>query len=82
MIFYFYDGIDWTRFLTETAIDTFRHVNIVASCSTTTVFTFFCFNGDRLEQQILLNDIKLFSIQELLSSNEIQIDLIIICGHT
>lgn len=44
----FDNGIDWTRLGTETAIDTFRHINIVPYCSSSTILTFLCFNWNGL----------------------------------
>ena len=45
---YFNNSIDWTRFLTKSTINTFGHINIIASGSSTTIGSFFSFNGDRL----------------------------------
>jgi len=44
------NSVDWARLLAETAVDTLGHVNVVASCSPTTVFTLFCLNCDGLSR--------------------------------
>ena len=48
LIGYLDNGIYWTRFLTETAIDAFGHVNIVASGSSASIGSLLGFNSDCL----------------------------------
>lgn len=51
----FNNGIDGTCFLTEPTIYAFCHVDIVPCGSTTSIFSFFCFNSDCLGWANLLN---------------------------
>ncbi len=44
----FYNGINWTGFLTQTAIDALHHVNIVTCCSPASIPAWFGFYGDGL----------------------------------
>ena len=43
-----YNGINRTGFLAKSTINTFHHIDIVASCSPTPIWTRFCFNGNGL----------------------------------
>ena len=42
----FDNGVNWAGLLTEATIDTFGHVNVIASCSSGTVRSGLAFDGD------------------------------------
>ena len=47
-IWAFYNCIDGTRFLAESTVDAFGHINIIPRSSSTSVFSWFGFNCDCL----------------------------------